>query len=91
MTNASRDGNFVPTLICASSTDGTTLVPVYVKSTNNTLQVSDGTGGTDFGTPNASRDGNFVPALMAVSSADGITPVAVYAEAATGKILINTL
>lgn len=85
--NAKRDENNVPTLIAASSADGTSFFRIY--ATNNALNVSDGTSGSDFGTPNAKRDENNVRCLMAVSSADGVTPVAVYTDG-SGNLLVQS-
>jgi hypothetical protein len=39
MSNAPRDDNFVPTLLAASSADGTTPVPVYADPTSHRLLV----------------------------------------------------
>jgi len=91
MADAARDDNDVPTLIAASSADGTTIVRVQVIAATHSLRVDDNTTGTDHGVANAVRDSNFVPVLLAVSSADGITPVEVYADAATGKLLIDSV
>lgn len=90
MANASRDENYVPTLIAASSADGTTIVPVQASPTLHALEVDDNTTGSDHGVAAAVRDENFVPVLLAVSSSDGVTPVEVYADAATGKLLIDS-
>lgn len=89
MANAAHDQNHVPTLICASSADGTT--PVVVKASGNYIMTDDNTTGTDHGTTNAVRDENHIPVLLAVSSADGVTPVEVYADPATGKLLIDSV
>lgn len=89
MANASRDGNFVTTLLAGLETDGTTIVPVKANASNHSLKVDDDTSGSDHGPANAPRDVNFVPALMAVSSADGVTPVVVYATS-DGELLIDS-
>lgn len=89
MPSASHDNNGIPTLICASSADGITIVPVQVGATNHGVSVSDATTGTDFGRSVAVRDNNRVTVLMAVSSADGITPVEVYADS-SGNLLVNS-
>lgn len=89
MANAKRDQNSVHSLICASSSDGTTVVLVLADPVGHGIQISDGTTGTDHGTQNAKRDQNNVPCLMAVSSADGVTPVAVYADS-SGNLLVKS-
>lgn len=89
MANASRDQNSVPTLLGALNTDGTTPIKVLANITFNTLKVSNGVGGSDFGRTVATRDQNSVPVLMAVSSADGVTPVEVYADS-SGNLLIQS-
>lgn len=90
MANAIKDGNSVASLICASSADGTTVVPVVVALSTHRLQADDNTGGTDHGTTTAAKGANSVSVLLAVSSVDGVTPVEVYADLASGKILINS-
>lgn len=87
--HALRDGNFVPSLIAVKSTDGITIDAVLANPVSHGLQTSDGTGGTDNGTPNAKHDQNFVHCLMAVSSVDGITPVAVYTDG-SGRLLTQS-
>lgn len=88
-TNAYRDENSVPTLIAASSSDGTTIVRVLANASTGGLLMANGTTGTDFGTTNACRDENFVPVLLAVSSTDGVTPVEVYADS-SGRLLVKS-
>lgn len=90
MANAARDGNGIPTLICASSADGTTTIRVQVNPTQHYIMTSDGVSGNDHGTVNAQRDGNDIPMWIGVSSADGVTPVAIYADAATGSLLTKS-
>jgi len=90
MANAKKDNNGISTLLGVLDTNGSTLVRVKVNaSSNNALQVSNGSTGTDRGPSIAPRDENFVPALIAVSSVDGVTPVVVYADT-NGKLLINS-
>jgi hypothetical protein len=97
--NAERDENNVPTLIAVSNANGTTINRVEVTS-GHRLHVSDGSTGTDHGTPNANRDENNVPCLMGVSSINhtdgngyvyvqGVTPVAVYTDG-SGALLIQS-
>lgn len=87
--NASKDQNNVSTLIAVLNTDGKTIVPVQANATNNSLEVNDGSIGTDYGPKNAEKDENFVSSLLAVSSADGKTPVVVYADS-TGALLVQS-
>lgn len=89
MSNAKRDQNGVPTLICALNTDGITPTRVKVNPVGNKIKYVDATTGTDHGRTVAVRDENFVPVLMAISSADGVTPVEVYADS-SGNLLINS-
>lgn len=89
MADASRDENFVPTLLGALESDGTTLVRINADPTGHALGVDDDTTGSDFGPSNAPRDNNYVPALLAVSSEDGVTPVVVYATS-DGLLLIDS-
>ncbi len=89
MANAYRDENSVPTVIGASSADGTTPVRLKINATTHGVQINDASTGTDHGVANAVRDGNNVPVIMAVSSADGFTPVEVYVDP-TGSLLIDS-
>jgi len=89
MANAERDQNFVPTLIVALSTNGTTIVRVKADASSHGLMVSDAATGSDHGPVNALRDDNFVPTLLAVSSLDGVTPVVVYADS-SGNLLVDS-
>ncbi len=100
MAQASRDGNNVPTLLGASSSDGITPVRIKVNPVNHALVIDDASSGTDHGVANAVRDQNFVPVLLAVSSTtatvgginyiQGVTPVEVYGVAATGALLVDS-
>ena len=96
---ASRNQNGVPTKIGVLNTDGITIVPLAINSSNKML-ISSGTTGTDYGTVNAKRDDNGVPCLMGVSSMNytdpngnvyvkGVTPVAVYFNG-SGAMLTQT-
>lgn len=89
MANASRDENNVPSLLGALSSDGVTVVPILADPSAHTLEISDGTGGTDHGPKNAPRDQNNIPVLLAVSSEDGVTPVVVYCDS-SGNLLIQS-
>lgn len=89
MTNASRDQNFVPTMLGVLSTNGAVVVPIRVTPSNHVLHVSDGNTGNDHGPKNALRDENNVPTFLGVSSSDFSTPVAVYSDG-NGKLLIQS-
>lgn len=89
MANAYRDENSVPTMIAASSSDGTSIVRVLANPSTHGLKASDGTTGTDHGVANAVRDQNNIPVLIAVSSVDGQTPIEVYADS-NGNLLIDS-
>jgi len=56
-TDASRDQNFVPTLLAVSSADGSTTVPVYANPTTHRLLTDAGTGITG---PGSSTDNAIV-------------------------------
>lgn len=100
--NASRDENSVPTLICASKDDGSTIVRIQASDSSHGLMIDDNNTGSDNGNNggNASRDENHVPVLLAVSSRtatingvnyiQGVTPVEVYGDPLTGAILIDS-
>lgn len=90
MANASRDENFVPTLLGASNADGVTPVAVKADPTTHVLETNDNTTGSDLSNEPSPRDDNYVVVAMAVSSVDGVTPVPIYADPATGKLLINS-
>ena len=89
MANAKRDDNNVPTITGVLNTDGESIVPVKVKSDNNSLAIDNNSTGSDNGPgPRALRDENFVTTLIGVSSVDGVTPVAVYVDS-DGNLLID--
>lgn len=90
MADAYRDGNRVPALIAVSDADGSTLVAIKADPTAHTLNVSDGTTGSDLSGDDALRDSNRITGLLAVSDADGETPVPVYADPSTGALLIDS-
>ena len=89
MANASRDNNNIPTMIGVLNTDGTTPTKVQATASANTIKVSDGSTGSDFGADHAARDANNVPVLMAVSSTDGSTPVPLYVDN-DGNLLVKS-
>ena len=89
MANAAFDENRVPTIICASSADGSTPIRVKANPTEHYIMVSDGTTGTDLTGDVAPRDGNLRTTWLAVSEVDGVTPVPVYADA-DGALLVDS-
>lgn len=64
MANASRDQNFVPTLLAVSSADGTTPVPVYADPTTHRL-LTDSSGSTELQLEDAlAADGDYTGITM---------------------------
>lgn len=92
MTNAAFDSNNRPTIICASSTDGVTIVPIKANASNHGLKIDDNTTGSNNGNNggNATVDENSINVWIAESSANDGTIVEVYGDAATGKVLIKS-
>lgn len=92
MSNAKKDQNGRNTIICASSLDGATIVPVFADPTTHGLKVDDNSTGSDNGNNggNAMLDENSVPVWTALSSTGDGSIVEVYGDIATGKILINS-
>lgn len=90
MSNALHDENSRPTIICASSTNGTDVVQVCAE-VNHSLCVDDNTTGSDNGNNdgNAMLDENSVPVWLVESSDGSGDLIEVYADPATGKVLIN--
>lgn len=84
------DENGRPTVICASSADGTTIVPIKADPAIHGLEVIDGTGQKDNGNNlgNAMIDENGVAVWTAKSSAGNGAIVEVYGDPATGSVLI---
>jgi len=88
--NAPRDKNRIPALLCASSSDGTTIVPIYADATTHAVVANIANTGSDHGIPNAKRDQNSVTVLMGVSKTDGVTPVEIYGDPTTHAIYMTT-
>jgi hypothetical protein len=91
MSNAKHDSNGRPTVICASSADGLTIVPIYVNvSNNNGLMIDDNTTGSNNGnnSGNAIVDENGVAVWTALSSTGDGSIVEVYGS--SNKVLINS-
>jgi hypothetical protein len=89
MANASRDENFVPTILGALNTDGTTVAKITAAPDTHFLDVKDSSDGSDHGGDVALRDDNYVTTLIAVSEADGSTPVVLYVDS-SGNLLIDS-
>jgi hypothetical protein len=91
MTNAPRDNNRVETLLGISNADGLTPTPVFtLNPSNHTVQISDGTTGSDLSGESKPRDDNGNTVVMGVSSSDGITPILIYVNPSTGELLIDS-
>ena len=92
MTDAYRDENSRPTLICASSADGQTIVQIVADPTTHGLKVDDNTTGSDNGNNGGSAmlDQNGVPVMTALSSDGDGAIVEVYGDPATNSILIDS-
>jgi len=92
MTNAKHDSNGRPTIICASSLDGVTIVPICAEPTGHGLCVNDASTGSDNGNngDNAMLDENSVPVFTALSSADDGSIVEIYGDVSNNKLLIDS-
>lgn len=88
--NASRDENFVPTLLATDQSDVLKTVRIQANPSTHGLKINDATDGYDNGGTIAPRDQNRVSAILAVSSADGVTPVTVYIDSTTHELLITS-
>ncbi|MDE2101561.1 MAG: hypothetical protein KGL39_30225 [Patescibacteria group bacterium] len=86
--NAFHDGNHTPTLLVVQN-DGATLINIKADPTLHTLNISDGTSGSDNGPSTSRHDASHVPVLMAVSSVDGKTPIVVYGDS-SGNLLTDS-
>ena len=92
MSNSKLDQNSRPTIICASSADGITIVPIQADTTNHGVLFDDNTTGSDNGNNggNAMIDENHIPVWTALASDGSGDIVEVYGDVATGKILVNS-
>lgn len=92
MTNAGRDQNNRPTLICASKLDGTTIVPILANPTSHGILYDDGATGADNGNNgnNAMMDENMVSVATALSSDGSGRIIEVYGDVSNGKVLIKS-
>lgn len=93
MSNAQHDQNGRASIICASSLDGVTIVPIKADPTTHGLKIDDNTTGSDNGNNSgiAIVDENSVAVWTALSSTGDGSIVEVYGDASTGKVLINHL
>ena len=89
MISTSRDSNRIPTIMGTLNADGLTPVSVKVNSSTHSLDVSDGTTGTNHPFVDAQRDANRVSVIWGVSSADGVTPIPIYINS-SGRLLIQS-
>lgn len=89
--NAKHDENSRPTIICASKTDGVTIIPI--QATGHAIAVLDGTGQPDNGNNNGNAivDENGVGVWTALASDGSGRIIEIYGDAATGSILIKSL
>lgn len=92
MPNAARDENGRTTIICASNSDGITVVQIKAEASTHALHVNDDTVGSDAGDNGGSAmlDGNGVAAWTALSSDGSGSIVEVYGEPITGSVLIDS-
>lgn len=90
--NAKKDENGRPTIICASSSDGVTIIPIQANPVGHGIVYDDNTTGSDNGNNNgkAVLDENGVSVMIAESSDGSGNLIEVYGDANTGKILIDS-
>ena len=90
--DAGHDENGKATIICASSLDGITIVPIKINPANHGLKVDDNTTGSDNGNNNGNAviDSNEVAGWLAESSAGDGSLIEVYGDESTGKVLIDS-
>lgn len=86
MGEAKRDGNFVPTLIGVSSSDGTTPVTVYVDPTTHRLKVDLGGGGSGSVQTVAVASAN---GFAGTSDGDPVNPILTLSTTVTGILSGN--
>lgn len=93
MSNAKPDENGRPTIICASKSDGQTIVPIQAQFTDHGLKIIDGTGQADNGNNlgNAMLDENSVPVWTALASDNSGNIVEVYGDPVTGSVLVDMI
>jgi len=86
------DENSRTTIICASSADGVTIIPIQCMDTSHKMKVIDGAGGIDNGNNNgnAMLDENSRPVWTALSSAGDGSIIEVYSDASSGSVLVKS-
>lgn len=93
MANAPIDSSNRPAIICASSLDGTTIVPIKSNPSTHAITVDDNTTGSNNGNNNgvAMLDENSNQVWIAESSAGNGAIVEIYGNASNGKVLVNSI
>lgn len=86
MTNAIRDENHVPVWLGVLNTDGTTLVPIKINSSNGGMAINTTDTISFTMTPIAPHDDNRVKALLAEGTDGEVYPVVVNSS---GEVLID--
>ncbi len=87
MTNSKVDNNSVPVAEGVLNTDGATPTQLEANPTSHSLDVADGTTGTDFGNDWAARDDNAKPTMLATDANDNIIPL--YVDS-SGNLLVKS-
>lgn len=85
MSNASIDGNSRQTVTALLNTDGKTIT--RIKATNNSLDISVGTTGSNNGGTNAATDDNDRPTMFASDTGNDL--IALYADS-SGSLLVQS-
>ena len=91
--NAARDGNSRPSIICASSTNGKTIIPALANPMTHSLQIKEVTTGTDNGNNggNAQPDENTAGVWLAESTNNDGTFVEIYADPITQFVFVQVI
>ena len=87
--SASKDANFVSSVLATSEIDGHTTIPIKINPSTNRVKVNFGSGGVDLGDHNADKDDNRVSGIMGVSSADGKTLIPIFCTS-TGYLKVKS-
>lgn len=87
MTNEKRDSNNVPTMVGVLNTDGVTPTPIKATATSQSIDVADGTTGSDFSKAIAGITQNEIKTLCATDANGKIIPLYVDSN---GQLLIQT-
>lgn len=91
--NAGRDGNSRPSIICASSVNGMTIVPALGDPNTHSLKCVQIMSGVDNGNNygNAMPDENGVGVWLAESNANDGTFVEIYADPVTQNVFVEVI